>query len=475
VRLALNFAVLTGAELVSKMAAAVAFAYLARVLGPEVFGQLEFVLAFVFFFTLLVDTGLSAYGARETAKQPAALPRLVVHVTLLRALLALVSCATLVLTAALIDQPAPVKQLLALYGLTLFGLPGMLGWLFQGREMMRYIALASVLRWSVFTVGIFLVVHAAFEVWLVPVLDGAALACVTLFYLASMLRSFGVPRARIEPAVARAIFRQALPIGASELVWAVKVYAATVLLGVLVSGPEVGWYAAALRVVVALHTFVWLYFFNLLPALSRAAGSPTAMRRVLDPSLRLTAWSAVLIGGLGMALASPVVTLLYGPGFGEAARPLELLIWAIPLTLLSGHHRYALIACGRQQLELVAALVGAALNVGLNLLLIPVFGMVGAACALLVSEAAIWCVAYAFVRRRVAPVPVGAALRMPALTGALMLITLKLMAGSEWWLAAGVTLLVYIVVLSVTQPDIFANARLLLSPRPAASADAANT
>ena len=68
----------------------------------------------------------------------------------------------------------------AVVGLFLFGLPGMLGWLFQGREMMRYIAIASVLRWTIFTSGVFLLVRGADQVWLVPVLDGLALGCVSL-------------------------------------------------------------------------------------------------------------------------------------------------------------------------------------------------------------------------------------------------------------------------------------------------------
>src|SRR5262249_20165853 len=141
-RLTLNFVVLSGAELLSKAAGALAFAYLARVLGPATFGQLEFAIAIVFFFTLVVDTGLSAYAAREVARDHAAWPRLVIHVTLLRGALAAVSFALLATAAAVLDQPPVVRSLLLVYGVTLFGLPGVLAWLFQGREMMRFVAMA---------------------------------------------------------------------------------------------------------------------------------------------------------------------------------------------------------------------------------------------------------------------------------------------------------------------------------------------
>ncbi len=52
--LAKNFVLLGIGEFASKICSFVAFAYLARVLGPSEFGQLEFALALIFFFTLLV-------------------------------------------------------------------------------------------------------------------------------------------------------------------------------------------------------------------------------------------------------------------------------------------------------------------------------------------------------------------------------------------------------------------------------------
>src|SRR5690349_14522108 len=69
-RLARNFVLLGGAEVFSKGVTILAFACLARVLGPADFGALEFALAVITILTLLVDCGLSPYGAREVGKDP---------------------------------------------------------------------------------------------------------------------------------------------------------------------------------------------------------------------------------------------------------------------------------------------------------------------------------------------------------------------------------------------------------------------
>jgi O-antigen/teichoic acid export membrane protein len=109
-RLGVNYALLSGGELVSKVLAAAAFAYLARVLGPQGYGQLEFTLAIVVLFTLLLDSGLSPFGARELARDERAASRLLPTILLLRGALSVVACAAVALLAVLLDRPEPARS-----------------------------------------------------------------------------------------------------------------------------------------------------------------------------------------------------------------------------------------------------------------------------------------------------------------------------------------------------------------------------
>ena len=145
-RLATNYVILSGAEFISKIMAAVALAYLARVLGPQSYGYLEFAIAIYFIFTLIVDSGLSFYGARELAKNEALLPRLFIHITLIRSILSLLSFIIMALVARFIDQPQSVKILILLYGLVIFIVPWLIQWVFQGWDMMRFVGLSQLLR-----------------------------------------------------------------------------------------------------------------------------------------------------------------------------------------------------------------------------------------------------------------------------------------------------------------------------------------
>lgn len=409
-----NFFFLSIGEFAAKLCGFVAFAYMARVLGPKEFGQLEFALALIFFLTLLVDCGLSAYGAREIAKDEIAITRYTLHVIVLRCMLAAGAFVLLAIGVAVSDKPWSIQKLLLLYGVTLLVLPTLLPFVFQGRELMRYVAIASVIRWSLFAAGIFLFIRGPGEVWLVPLVETGAVVCVAVFYFVAFSHQFGSLREKINYRFLLRMFCQALPVGASELVWALKVYFATVLLGILIDGPEVGWFGAAHRIVISLHTFVWLYFFNLLPAIARSTrGSSDEINRLTQTSMWVTAWGGTLLGVVGTAFAGPIMLLAYGSQFHEAVPVFQVLIWLLPLALMSGHFRYLLIGYNRQDLEFLSAACGASLNITLNLLLTRSYGMQAAAWALVASEACIWVLAAYFVRHAITHIPLWPSMLQP--------------------------------------------------------------
>jgi O-antigen/teichoic acid export membrane protein len=84
---------------------------------------------------------------------------------------------------------------------------------------------------------------------------------------------------------------------------------------------------------------------------------------------------------------------------------LAVLIWAVPLALVSDHYRYALIACDCERLEFRSTAIGAAVAVGLGLLLIPSYGALAAAVALVTAALVVLVLAHAAAREGCASVP----------------------------------------------------------------------
>ncbi len=414
-RLTVNYLLLTGGESLAKVFTLAAFVYLGRTLGPERYGSLEFILATMIFFTLPVDFGIGVYGAREVARDRRRAADLLRDVTALRLLLAGVSFVVLLLVAAVLPRDGEVKLLLVLYGVSLFAEPALVQWFFQGHERMHWVALTTLIRKATFAACVLLLVRPGTPLPWVGVCECASAVVTAVACLVILRRRLGyaVPRPwRWPAALATHVYRCA-PIGLSHLAWALLWYFATVLMGWLAPAEEVGWFGASHRVVLALHTFVYLYFYNLLPSLSRGAARPAELRDLLSRSLGLTVWGGILVALALTLVGGDVLSLLYGPRFLGVHRPLAVLGWLIPIALVAGHYRYLLIACNLQHLELRCTGAAALVAVALGAALIPRYGAVGAAAALVTANLIDGALAYVLVNRRIARIPCHAQLAPP--------------------------------------------------------------
>ena len=216
--------------------------------------------------------------------------------------------------------------------------------------------------------------------------------------------------------------REGAPIGLCDLAWAALWYFSTVLLGFMVTDQELGWFGAAHRASGAVHTFVWLYFFNLLPSISRCVGQPReSLLRLMGRSQTVVAWGGIFVALLLTVLSRQLLMLAYGDLYENAAAPFSVLIWVAPIALISGHYRYTLVAYNLQKWLLywtaLAALAGALAGP----VLISRYGPLGAAVAALGANVIVLALCYETVRRRIAEIPFAARLVRPLLALAVSL------------------------------------------------------
>jgi len=444
-RLTANFLVLTGGECVAKVLTFAAFAYLARILGPAEYGHLEFVLAAMVFFTLPVDLGLGNYGARELARRPHDAAILFSDITALRLLLAFASFAALLVVTALLSESMETKLLLILYGLSLFGFPAVTQWFFQGKDQMHWVAAISITRQAVFTALVFLFLHSDMPLYYIGMFECASVtAAVGLSLLLVGRKLLRWPQ--VKPATLGQHLRKALPIGMSQLAWAFLWYFATVLLALMVAGDALGWFGAAHRIIMALHTFIWLYFFNLLPSLSRFVFlERERMRTLIRQSLEITLWAGLFAALTGALFGAELLALAFGPEFVGAGRPLAVMIWILPLAFLSGHYKYTLIAANLQTLDFYFTLAAAVAAIVLALLLIPLYGAMGAAVALLSANVLSLALLYYGVEQHLHGMHLPVRLAAPVLTTAASVGVFVSFGPSHGVLARGAALILFVV------------------------------
>ena len=161
----------------------------------------------------------------------------------------------------------------------------------------------------------------------------------------------------------------------------------TLLIAYFLTATDVGYYAAA----VSLSRFFWR-----VPRSIQTVSSPTAteywtkgeshsLSKMIDKSMKYSA-CLLLTVGLGVwFFAKEIIVFLFGQAFFPAILPLRILIIGTVLFGIFMSIGGTLPAIGRPDLSLKINAIGATANAALNLLLIPRFGIAGAAVATITS------------------------------------------------------------------------------------------
>ena len=87
-----------------------------------------------------------------------------------------------------------------------------------------------------------------------------------------------------------------------------------------------------------------------------------------------------------VVLAKPLVNIVHGPAFIGAVDTLKWIVWYITFSEIGVIRNIWVLAKGQQKWLLTVNIAGAISNIVLNLLLIPMFGTVGAAIATVVTQ-----------------------------------------------------------------------------------------
>lgn len=252
----------------------------------------------------------------------------------------------------------------------------------------------------------------------------------------------------------RSMLRSSTPIGAAYVVGLLYFKADTIILSFLSTAREIGYYGAAYAVVT---------FFLVLPTIISRTFLPSFVRASQE-SLSDAVHSALAYFAIGGAFSATavitsgpvVVGIVAGPHFGAANTPLRILGLGLVFIFLATAMTSVCIARGFGNRIFIMSIVSLVLNVVLNLALIPVMGIVGAALATLACEVVSLALFLRIVRRSMGlRVHVLRALVRPVFAGGVTcaavapIFTRGTLSGGAEVALMGATVLIFVVALFV--------------------------
>ena len=295
--------------------------------------------------------------------------------------------------------------------------------------------------------------------WAGPYLFALLVAVVWLLVLARRLTRPGTPPpAAVEtgraPGLNREFWGYTGPRALATVAQTLLKRSDIVMVAALRSPSEAAVYAAASRFVTLGQVAVQALQQVLAPQLSAmfARGEREHAQEVFQVT---TTWSIMLAWPLyiGCAVLAPVVLLLFGDGYTEGVPVVVLLSAAMLVAVASGSVDTVVLMSGRSWLSLANTLAALVVNVGLNLLLIPPYGIVGAAVAWAAAIVVRNVLPLLQIRRSLGMSPFGAASALVAGSAFTLLAVvpglLVLLEVGTWWVALALVVggLCYLAVL----------------------------
>ncbi len=420
------------AEIIGKLASLVLFAALARSTGQTGLGV--FVLAFAFcqLATTPTGLGLDRFYLRHVARDHSRIDEFF-NVVALKLTLAVpvVTISVIVVQLLGYDEEARLAVYVLMPGLLFDSLQRTVANIFTARERSDLIAVSIVVqRVGAAVVGIALL-SSGYGVIAVAITYSAGAAGGFILGLALLGRSFGLPRLWAATSVWRSLTSRSLPFAAQDASGALLARLDTVILSLLATQAAVGRYGAAYRLLEST-------FFLSLSINGAFAAMYTYLERDTEPTVQAVFERSVRLSLAGLVpfalifgiLAEPLTKIFFGADFASAAEPLRLLA---PVVVLMGlvYICSSLVVSRRSPKTMVVLTAGMVIaNVALNLLLIPAYGDVGAAAAMLLTLTLATPIALLIAARTVGGLSWGPMLVTPALAGLAMAVVMAPLASS---------------------------------------------
>lgn len=448
-KIAKNTTVLYIAQIITYVLGFFITVYTVRYLSVDSYGILSTALALTGIYVVFGDLGLSTLTVREVARDESLTHKYVGNTTIMKLFLSLFTFLLTVLTVYILgynDITIIVTYILtAAFIFNAFS--SIFYSIFQSYQKMEYQSVATILNSVVMLIGTLLVIYLGLDVIAFAFVYLVANAINFIYILVTYAWKFYLPNIEMDLEFWKSTIKEALPLSITSL-FAVLVFRVdSVMLSVMSGMEAVGFYSAAYRLMEALIFFPQVYTTAIFPVFSKLyVSSINPLKGAYIKSFKyLTILSLPIAVGITL-LAEPIILLLFKPEYIPSILALQIVVWVLPFIFVNYIQGSLLTAMNRQVTYLKITAASLVLNVGMNLVLIPLYSYLGAAFVTVITE--IFSVALGFyvLSKLLAKVKVHEIIFKPAIACLVMALFI-LLVQTNLFLEIAISAVIYFVVL----------------------------
>jgi PST family polysaccharide transporter len=362
--------------------------FVIRYLGPEQFGLLSFLASITSILAVIISMGMHEIIVRDLTRKKYNSKELLPSVLAGQLLLALVIVGLILVFGGLFVRDQYERQLLNILLVSL---------IFPGSEAFRaYFLYRSESKYYVFCSLTMMVISLVLKLYLIffdyPlkyfaamfVFDAVLMVSLLLFnYLRVSGHSLQV---KFNAKIFHELFKDSWPL----LIMAVSVVIYSkvdqIMIKQMVGSHAVGIYSSALRLAEAWFSISMVIIGSFFPALVKYKEEREELYlEKLQKLIDALFWLSVLVAAIATVGSHWIITTLFGSAFAEGSTVFTILMWCGVFMFVGAAGGRFFVIEEMSKTLLARTLIALSINIFLNFLLIPVYGVVGAALALTIA------------------------------------------------------------------------------------------
>lgn len=363
--------------------------WFARYLGPEQYGLYNYALAIIGLVAVFSGMGLNDILIREIVKNPSQ-KYIYIGSAFGLTLIGGIGAYLIAIAAVSVLEPANSigRLLVSIMGLQLlfysFGVINT--WFASQVESKKMVLVRSISLLVVSGLKVYLIITEApliYFAWLVAL--GAVFTAVLSIMVYRLSRE-EILKWHFRLDYAKALLKDSWPLIFAGLSISVYMKIDQVMVGNILRENALGNYSAAVKLSEVWHFIPMVFVHSFYPSLIKykQLDEKLYLKR-LQILYYLMTWLAIAVASITTILSPYLIQLTFGSQFSDASGILRIYVWtAIPVFLGGASNSYLMIE-NLTKVALMRTSIGAAINILLNLILIPLMGLYGAALATLIS------------------------------------------------------------------------------------------
>lgn len=395
-----NILLKAASEILSRFIYMFFFIYMARKLGASDFGLFSFAFSFAGIFAIIIDPGLNLLITRDVARDKILTDDYGDNIMGLKLILSVITLFLAWISLRLIGYDNNTISVVLLMGLFLM-LNAFLDFftaLTDAHEKMGIGANIKIINKLLISILGAAVLYSGGSLlgllnWM---LAGSVISAIISLY---MIRKYiTTVKIRFQWSFIKTLLRKALPVAVTMVFTTVYFKIDIVMLSMYgVDNHRIGLYSAAVKLLEILNVIPAIFIGGIFPIMAsftenRKAELKTIFRKVFQVLVIIV----IPVTVITTILSRDIITIIYGSEYSDSADALSILIWTsafiFPNFILSS----LIVIADRQSLNAVFSAFCLGLNVILNLLLIPLYGFIGAGMATVATDGLLFILATVF-------------------------------------------------------------------------------